>query len=86
MGKEEIRQAIIDYASKGAKSKFYFKDMLIGVKKTIPDAGASEIKNVASELVREGVMELLSTGSTTMYGLKGRGISVEKSGDSGGTD
>jgi len=86
MGKEEIRQAIIDYATKSAKSKFYFKDMLVGVKKTIPDAITSDIKNVASELVREEVMELFSTGSTTMYGLKGRGISVEKSGDSGGTD
>ena len=86
MGKEEIKQAILDYASKGPKSKFYFKDMLIGVKKTIPDASASEIKNVASELVREEVMELLSTGSTTMYGLKGRGISVEKSGDAGGAE
>jgi len=80
MGKEEIRQAIIDYASKGAKTKFYFKDMLVGVKKTIPDAGASEIKNVASELVREEVLELFSTGSTTMYGLKGRGISAEEAG------
>jgi hypothetical protein len=85
MGREEdIRQAIIDYASKGAKSKFYFKDMLSGVKKTIPDAGASEVKKVASAMVSEEVMELLSTGSSTMYGLKGRGISVEKSGDSGG--
>jgi hypothetical protein len=85
MGRDEdIRQAIIDYASKGAKSKFYFKDMLTGVKKTIPDAGASEIKKVASAMVSEEVMELLSTGSSTMYGLKGRGISVEKSGDAGG--
>ncbi|OHE57648.1 MAG: sulfite reductase [Thermodesulfovibrio sp. RBG_19FT_COMBO_42_12] len=84
MGKEEIRQTIIEYATKSAKSKFYFKDMLTGVKKVIPDAVTSDIKNVASELVREGVMELFSTGSSTMYGLKGRGISVEKSGDSGG--
>jgi len=85
MGRDEdIRQAIIDYASKGAKSKFYFKDMLTGVKKTIPDAGASEIKKIASAMVSEEVLELLSTGSSTMYGLKGRGISVEKSGDAGG--
>jgi hypothetical protein len=81
---EDIRQAIIDYASKGAKSKFYFKDMLTGVKKVIPDAGASEIKKIASAMVNEEVLELLSTGSSTMYGLKGRGISVEKSGDAGG--
>ncbi len=85
MGREEdIRQAIIDYASKGAKTKFYFKDMLVGVKKTIPDTNVSEVKNMASEMVREGVLELFSTGSSTLYGLKGRGISVEKSGDTGG--
>jgi hypothetical protein len=85
MGREEdIRQAIIDYASKGAKTKFYFKDMLVGVKKTIPDTNVAEVKNIASAMVREEVLELLSTGSSTMYGLKGRGISVEKSGDSGG--
>ena len=85
MGKEEIRQAIIDYASKGAKTKFYFKDMLDGVKKVIPTTGASEVKSVASAMVMEGVLELFSTGSSTMYGLKGRGLSVEKSGDTGGT-
>ena len=85
MGREEdIRQAIIDYASKGAKTKFYFKDMLVGVKKTIPDTNVTEVKNIASAMVREEVLELLSTGSSTMYGLKGRGISVEKSGDAGG--
>jgi hypothetical protein len=85
MGREEdIRQAILDYGSKGAKTKFYFKDMLVGVKKTIPDAGASEVKSVASKMVSEGVMEYFSTGSSTMYGVKGRGISVEKSGDTGG--
>jgi hypothetical protein len=80
MGKEEIKQAIIDYASKGAKTKFYFKDMLVGVRKTIPDVGTSDVKNTASEMVREGVLELYSTGSTTMYGLKGRGISAEDAG------
>jgi len=85
MGKEEIRQAIIDYATKSAKSKFYFKDMMLGVKKAIPDAVTSDIKNAASELVREEVMELFSTGSSTMYGLKGRGVSPEKAGDTGGS-
>jgi len=85
MGREEdIRQAILDYGSKGAKTKFYFKDMLVGVKKTIPDTGASEVKGVASKMIAEGILEYFSTGSSTMYGVKGRGISVEKSGDSGG--
>ena len=81
---DDIKQAILDYGGKGAKTKFYFRDMLAGVKKVIPDAGASEVKNVASKLVAEGIMEYFSTGSSTMYGVKGRGISVEKSGDSGG--
>jgi hypothetical protein len=80
MGKEEIKQAIIDYLSKGAKTKVYFSDMLSGVKKTIPDAKGSEVKNAATELVKEGVVEYFSTGSTTMYGLKGRGISAEDAG------
>ncbi len=80
MGKEEIKNAIIEYLSKGVKSKVYFSDLLSGVKKTIPDAKASEVKNVASEMVREGIVEYLSTGSTTMYGLKGRGISAEDAG------
>jgi uncharacterized protein YajQ (UPF0234 family) len=84
MAREEVRNAIVEYAKKSLKSKFYFKDMLAGVKKIVPDTGASEVKAAASELVREEVMELLSTGSSSMYGLKGRGISVEKSGDAGG--
>ena len=85
MGREDdIKQAIVDYGSKGAKTKFYFKDMLAGVKKVVPDAGASEVKSVASKMVADGVMEYFSTGSSTMYGLKGRGISAEQSGDTGG--
>ena len=54
---EDIKQAILDFGSKGAKTKFYFKDMLAGVKKVIPDTGASEVKGVASKLVAEGIME-----------------------------
>jgi len=85
MGREEdIRQAILDYGSKGAKTKFYFKDMLTGVKKVVPDTGASEVKGVATKMIGEGLLEYFSTGSSTMYGVKGRGVSPEKSGDTGG--
>jgi len=80
MGMEEIKKAIVEYLSKGVKTKVYFGDMLSGVKKTIPDAKASDIKKAATALVSEGVVEYLSTGSTTMYGLKGRGISPEEAG------
>ena len=85
MGREEdIRQAILDYGSKGAKTKFYFRDMLTGVKKVVPDTGASEVKGVATKMISEGLLEYFSTGSSTMYGVKGRGVSPEKSGDTGG--
>lgn len=77
---EEIKKAIIEYASKGKKTKFYFKDMEKGVQKTIPDAKSREIKKAATELIKEGVLEYFSTGSTTMYGLKGRGFSAEEAG------
>jgi precorrin-2 methylase len=80
MGREEIKNAIIESLTKGAKTKVYFKDMLSAVKKIIPDASASEVKSVASDLVREGTVEYFSTGSSTMYGLKGRGISAEDAG------
>lgn len=82
MGTEEIKKAIVEYLSKGAKTKVYFSDILSGVKKTIPDTKASEVKGAATELVKEGVVEYYSTGSTTMYGLKGRGISAEDAGAS----
>ncbi len=80
MGMEEIKKAIVEYLSKGAKTKVYFNDILHGVKKTIPDAKLPEVKKAATELVGEGVVEYFSTGSTTMYGLKGRGISAEEAG------
>jgi len=80
MGLEEIKKAIVEYAGKGKKTKFYFKDMEKAVKKAIPDAKTRDIKKAATELVNEGVLEYFSTGSTTMYGLKGRGISAEKAG------
>ncbi len=76
MGLEEIKKAIVEYASKGKKTKFYFKDMEKGVKKVIPDAKPREIKKAASELVNEEVLMFFSTGSTTLYGLKGRGIAA----------
>jgi hypothetical protein len=54
--------------------------MLAAVKKVVPDTGSSEVKKVASAMVSDGTMEYFSTGSSTMYGLKGRGISAEDAG------
>jgi uncharacterized membrane protein YgcG len=77
---ENLKQKIVEFAKKTPKSKFYFSDMLTGVKKLDPTATASTVKKAASDLVAEGVLEYYSTGSTTLYGLKGRGMSPERSG------
>ena len=70
---EDIKKAILDFAETSKKSKFYFSDMEKAVKKVMPDAKAREIKKAATALVNEEVMIYFSTGSSTMYGLKGRG-------------
>ena len=51
------------------KSKFYFKDFL----ELFPDKGPREVKKILTKLVNEEVLEFWSSGSTTMYGLKGAG-------------
>ena len=53
----------------GSKSKFYFKDFL----ELFPDKGPREVKKVLTKLVNEEVLEFWSSGSTTMYGMKGAG-------------
>ncbi len=75
---EEIKKAIIEYAETSKKTKFYFKDMEKAVQSKVPGAKSRDIKKAASELVNEGTLIYFSTGSTTMYGLKGRGITEDK--------
>jgi hypothetical protein len=70
---EDIKKAILDFAETNKKTKFYFSDMEKGVKKVMPDVKAREVKKAATALVNEEKLVFFSTGSTTMYGLKGRG-------------
>ena len=70
---EDIKQIILDFAENSKKTKFYFNDMQKAVKKVMPDVKAREVKKAATALVQEEKLILFSTGSTTMYGLKGRG-------------
>ena len=70
---EDLKKAILEFAETNKKSKFYFSDMEKGVKKVFPDAKAWEIKKAATALVNEEILIYFSTGSSTMYGLKGRG-------------
>ncbi len=71
--KEELKQKILEFATKKAKhkSKMYIKDLY----KAAPDASPRQVKNAANELVREGKLEFFSSGSTTMYGVPGFGKS-----------
>lgn len=70
---EDIKKAILEFAETSKKTKFYFSDMQKAVKKVVPDAKMRDVKKAATALVNEGKLILFSTGSTTMYGLKGRG-------------
>lgn len=70
---EDIKKAILEFAEGNKKSKFYFNDMTKGVQKVLPDAKQRDIKKAATALVNEEKLIYFSTGSSTMYGLKGRG-------------
>ncbi|RLB29929.1 MAG: sulfite reductase [Deltaproteobacteria bacterium] len=70
---EDIKKAILDFAENSKKTKFYFSDMEKAVRKVIPDAKARAVKKAATELINEEKLIFFSTGSTSMYGLKGRG-------------
>jgi hypothetical protein len=70
---EDLKQAILDFAQNNKKTKFYFNDMEKGVREKVPDAKSRDIKKAATALVNEEKLIYFSTGSSTMYGLKGRG-------------
>jgi N-acetylmuramic acid 6-phosphate (MurNAc-6-P) etherase len=70
---EDMKKAIMDFAEKSKKSKFYFNDIQKAVQKVMPDAKARMIKKAATALINEEKLIYFSTGSSTMYGLKGRG-------------
>ena len=69
---EDATKAVVDFLTKKAKtkSKFYLKDFY----KVFPDDKPRMIKKVVNKMVETGELEYWSSGSTTMYGLKGGGI------------
>ncbi len=77
--KEAATKAVVDWMTKKSKTKtkFYFKDF----SKIFPDDKPRAIKKVVNTLVSDGVLEYWSSGSTTMYGLKGSGIQHESEGE-----
>ncbi len=67
---EEAKQKVIDELTKKqkSKSKFYFNDL-----SKILEMKPREAKKIVNKLVTDGVLEYWSSGSTSMYGLKGTG-------------
>jgi len=74
---EEMKKAILDFAENNKKTKFYFNDIEKAVQKVFPGAKAREIKKAATALINEEKLIYFSTGSSTMYGLKGRGVTED---------
>ena len=66
---DEARDKIVEALSKKkGKSKFYFNDLskILGLK-------PREAKKLINVLVQDNTLEYWSSGSTSMYGLKGAG-------------
>jgi len=74
---EAMKAAILEYANGSKKTKFYFKDMEKAVSEKVPGAKMRDVKKAATALINEGVLIYFSTGSSTMYGLKGRGMTED---------
>jgi hypothetical protein len=66
----EAKKLIIDsLEKKKGKSKFYLRDFY-GM---LPDWKARDVNKLVNNMVMEGFLEYWSSGSTTLYGLKGAG-------------
>ena len=69
MDYQEAKDKIVDALSKKkGKTKFYFNDLT-----KILDLKPREAKKLINQLVQEEVLEYWSSGSTSLYGLKGAG-------------
>ena len=77
--KEEAQKAVVAWLTKKSKNKtkFYIKDFY----KIFPDDKPRMIKKVINKMVEEEILEFWSSGSTTMYGLKGAGIQHSSEGE-----
>jgi len=67
---EEAKTKIVEALEKKSKSKskFYFNDL-----SKILELKPRDAKKLVNQLVSEGILEYWSSGSTSMYGLKGAG-------------
>ena len=66
---EEAKQIIVEgLQKKKSKTKFYFNDLakMLGAK-------PRDAKKLINKMVQEEILEYWSSGSTSLYGLKGTG-------------
>ena len=69
MDYEEAKEKIVaGLTKKKSKSKFYFNDLT-----KILDLKPREAKKFITQMIQEEILEYWSSGSTSMYGLKGAG-------------
>jgi Mn-dependent DtxR family transcriptional regulator len=70
MDYKEAKTKIVEGLQKKAKtkSKFYFNDL-----SKLLELKPREAKKLVNKLVEDGILEYWSSGSTSMYGLKGSG-------------
>lgn len=74
---EDAKSVAIAYLEGMKKSKVYFSDLDKAIKSKFPEMKSRDVKKVLTELINEGKLIYYSTGSTTMYGLKGKGITTD---------
>ena len=74
---ESAKQTIIDFCHSKKKTKFYFNDFL----PLFPDEKPRAVKKILTALVNDETMVFWSSGSTTMYGLKGEGKQAASEGE-----
>ena len=76
---EEAKKKIIAMFEKKAKmkSKFYFNDMT----KLFPGESPRAVKKIVNAMVTEETLVYWSSGSTTMYSLKGAGKQAAAEGE-----
>ena len=69
MDQAEATEKIVEaLTKKKGKTKFYFNDL-----SKILELKPREAKKLINVMVTDGVLEYWSSGSTSMYGLKGAG-------------
>ncbi len=74
---EEAKEKIIEgLHKKKSKTKFYFNDLA-----KILDLKPREAKKLINKLVEEEVLVYWSSGSTSLYGLKGEGKQAASEGE-----